>query len=143
MKMYRNSANMFDKSQEATEIYVTPDATRYGYVIPLSINNTYTLSNGSSIVFCKIRTGDNYGIAADTTSPRTYSINNPNSSLLIYSSNISAFENVNLMLNIGENALPYEPYNVIDWYTTGYSKCTNNAWSAAIADKKRTSGEWV
>lgn len=33
------------------------------------------------------------------------------------------------MLNLGSTALPYEPYNVVDWYTNNGHGYTSGAWS--------------
>lgn len=35
----------------------------------------------------------------------------------------------NIMLNIGSIALPYEPYNVVDWYTNNGHSYSSGAWS--------------
>lgn len=144
-KIYRNSLNLFDKTNTsiadgyAADNYLKDDGT-YGsnasydtsIFIPLETSTTYTLSFsdsmtvyapslclyvGKSTLSRGIKYDGQHSITFTTSATETYV------RLSIQKTYVDSY-----MLNEGNTALPYEPYNVVDWYINNGHKRTSGAW---------------
>ena len=159
MKMYRNSLNVFDVSgtdpdkgyvdgmylNTSGEEYV-PASARYATVteyISVTAETTYSQDDfyrGSSgipalVFYNNEKTYISAVVIKDTTTFTTPQ----NCAYIRISRTNTATES---MLNLGGTVLPYEPYNVKDWYGYTYKLRSSGAWTAG-AEKKRSGGAWV
>lgn len=103
--------NLFDKSAQAGQIYVTDSALRYGVEIPVP-SGTYTVSGGTSTSFAKTKIGDVYGEAISLNAPRVFTLAS-DGYMLVYASNQVGYDEakVGIMLNLGSTPKPYAPYS--------------------------------
>ncbi len=102
--------NLFDKSAQAGQIYVTDSAQRYGVEIPV-YSGTYTVSGGTSTSFAKTKIGAVYGEAISLNAARVFTLAS-DGYMLVYAARQADYDEAKdgIMLNTGSQALPYEPY---------------------------------
>lgn len=165
MKMYRNSLNLFDKDNTeqgwisaSGEILVATYGAMFTFTLSeqteITINATGTPPYSYEIAWYD--TSDNFisrsfFSAGNVDHPNTAKVptNAAKATFVVSCSSASSavitqemLDSYLIILSYGQIIIPYEPYNVVDWYTTGYSKYSNGAWGAATADKKYSGGEW-
>lgn len=159
MKMYRNSLNLFDVSKidpdngYVEEKYLNTSGAEYSpstaatacitEYIAVSANTTYTQDDfytGSSGTPA-IGFYDNTKTFISAVSVRnTPTFTTPTSCAYIRISRTTT--STTSMLNLGDTAIPFEPYNVVDWYGYTYKLRASGAWTAG-AEKKRSGGAWT
>lgn len=147
-RIYRNSLNLYDinnvnfyNAYLTSTIWLLADDSR-SIRIPVEGNTTYTLSVSEALAIFRISASSNpnleptaVGVSAReiirSANINTYTFTtNPNDSIIIFQGSFSTFETWKnlIMLTTGSAFLPYEPYNVVDWYTnTGYDY-SSGAW---------------
>lgn len=147
-KIYRNSLNIYDKDNVnfynaylTSTIWLLADDSR-SVKIPIDGNTTYTLSTIDPLAVFRISASSNPNLEPTAAGViareivRSSNINsytfttNANDSIIIFQGSFSTFETWKnqLMLNLGSTALPYEPYNVVDWYTNHGHDYSSGAW---------------
>ena len=159
MKMYRNSLNMFDVSKidpdngYVEEKYLNTSGAEYSpstaatacitEYIAVSANTTstqddfYTGSSGTPAIGFY----DNTKTFISAVSVRnTPTFTTPESCAYIRISRTTT--STTSMLNLGDTAIPFEPYNVKDWYGYTYKLRASGAWTDG-AEKKRSGGAWT
>lgn len=158
MKMYRNSLNMFDVSKidpdngYVEEKYLNTSGAEYSpstaatacitEYIAVSANTTYTQDDfytGSSGTPA-IGFYDSTKTFISAVSVRnTPTFTTPTSCAYIRISRTTT--STTSMLNLGDTAIPFEPYNVVDWYKYKYNLRVNGAWTPT-SDKEYSGGGW-
>lgn len=131
-KIYRNSLNLFD------EIY--PDITTTVQFLPLNVGDgSFTLSSnapryqGGAILFF-LAGNVSSGLSTDTNGvydgvERTVtSIDGYVTIAYLIRGSVTPTD-YETMLNVGNIALPYEPYNVVDWYANNGHGYSSGAWN--------------
>ena len=152
MKIYRNSLNLFDKLaadiddtgyiQSSGEIATSINFITSGY-IDVRAYNEVTISGmgtGNAPAYCKYDSTKTYMEGYNYSQRETITINTLNASYIRFA--IRKTEIDTAMCNAGSSALPYEPYNVVDWYGYKYKLRASGAWSE-VDDKKRSGGAWT
>ena len=153
-RIYRNSLNLFNMSNYSsyttgiTDIVVTSDSITYTassiylairYFIPLDTTDIFTLKLGANSLNVRFelryrKNGESVGDLLILTAGNSYTIHGSENVDEIQI-NISNSTNTgtciasNIMLNTGETALSFEPFNVVDWYTNHGHNYSSGAWS--------------
>ena len=155
MKIFRNSLNLFDKENDPTltlycgdeNIIRTAASIRSTY-ISCDPNTTYTISKivsarfkvactetepAANIVYFDLQSTAESSITITTGNTAHYII------IEYYTSTYDTYTESEIrdtiMINAGSAALPFEPYNVVDWYGYKYKLRASGAWSE-LDDKK-------
>lgn len=149
-RIYRNSLNEFDKlTMQRIAAYVTIGSNwtlseqSASVKIPILSNTQYTLSVAPEYnrIFRLYWSDDenitptesgvllNEIIRVENMTSYTFTTDSTAKCLIFQGANdyIGWFNS--LMLNLGSTALPYEPYNVVDWYTNTGHGYSSGAWS--------------
>ena len=153
MKIYRNSLNLFDKTNATlynayltNERWASSEDSR-SVKIPCLGNTTYTISVSDPLPIFRVAISDNENLqVGDIITPKTISTSNikeysfttnADSVWIIFQGSTALLSDWfnSFMLNAGSSALPYEPYNVVDWYDYKYKLRASGAWSE-LDDKK-------
>ena len=153
-RIYRNSLNFFDLSNYysvtpgITNIVINNDIITYNassqylaicYRFDLLPTDTFTieLGNESDKVQLELRfyngeTQVGTRIVIQKGTPYVISGSEEIDSFTIYlsnSTNTGKCTASNLMLNTGDTIKPFEPYNIVDWYTNTGHGYSSGAWS--------------
>lgn len=153
MKIYRNSLNLFDPSAKNTD---------NGYVENYALSNVNTLlsnavfsiteyipisASNASIVLSNVNTTGTSPAVCFYTDTKEFisgvaylgnasSITSiPENAAFLRASILNARWDSLAMINYGTAEIPYEPYNVVDWYGYKYKLRASGAWSE-LDDKK-------
>lgn len=138
-KIYRNSQNLFNGNERIPGSFYRDTGiigTQSNYAISdyidvtgaenITISSTSSLGGDASV--CQF--DENYTYISGTK------YNNENTVTLSITSgckyismSFKTIEVNNIMVNVGNSALPYEPYNVVDWYTNTGHSYSSGAWS--------------
>lgn len=120
-----SSKNLFDKSIPIKDVYVTADAIRKGYKIPVNAG-TYTVSGGSNDTFCKTLIGDIYGAYHVLGISRTLTLET-DGYILIYGLDVQFVTAVldTLQMESGSTATAYTPY-ISDFSNVNVKACGKN-----------------
>lgn len=155
-KIYRNSLNIFDKNSMKYNAYIaasnglvssSQNPTTLSAFIPIDSSTQYTIS-------CISKTF-RYGFTADeiitigstmlpsynildyqTLAFHAVSVTTPDyAKWIVFNYSLQQAEGDTdivtdtVMVNLGDTALPPEPYNVVDWYTNRGHGYSSGAWS--------------
>lgn len=120
-----SSKNLFDKSIPIKDVYVTADAIRKGYKIPVNAG-TYTVSGGSNDTFCKTLIGDIYGAYHLLGISQTLTLET-DGYILIYGLDVQFVTAVldTLQMESGSTATAYTPY-ISDFSNVNVKACGKN-----------------
>lgn len=120
-----SSKNLFDKSIPIKDVYVTADAIRKGYKIPVNAG-TYTVSGGSNDTFCKTLIGDIYGAYHLLGISQTLTLET-DGYILIYGLDVQSVTAVldTLQMESGSTATAYTPY-ISDFSNVNVKACGKN-----------------
>lgn len=138
-KIYRNSLNLFDT--QLTEGYYgaspenyyqfTSDNKYRSFTMQLPAG-TYSITVLANESIRLLRVNNDIDGAVNTTT-----VDEPFSFILTENTTIyvsfrnsdttDSFTNLTIMLNAGD-PLPYEPYNIVDWYTNNGHGYSSGAW---------------
>ena len=140
-KIYRNSLNIFDKSQTpySTTGFIAREGTLTEYAawcvsdyVEVLSNTEYTLSgmniNAIYPAICFYTDNKIYISGIRYNQQSTLTFTTPENCKYVLISYLTAKLDT-VMLNAGSIALPYEPYNIVDWYTNNGHGYTSGAWS--------------
>lgn len=128
------------------EVSQDPTSTNVDVNFSLAAGN-YTIKilglNELSEIFDRafVRNSDSEIIVQDiyNNTPKTFTLSEDTnvSRFVIVADSTSVYTNqtVTVMINSGSSAIPYEPYNVVDWYGYKYKLRASGAWSE-LDDKK-------
>ena len=155
MKIYRNSLNLapaisswVDGYQNSTDGYlVSPTAAQEKTSDYIDVHNYTHISNSyetgdfpstgtssSTVAWYAMGCYDeNKDFLSRIVNQTTYTL--PANTYYVRMSFRTFGEPGNVMINDGSSALPYEPYNVVDWYGYKYKLRASGAWSE-LDDKK-------
>lgn len=164
MKMYRNSVNLFDKNNTTvgwTSGTGVTTADTFGAQYKFDLTNitsivvkaNATLPNSYS--FCWYDSNDTF---ISRTHFGSSAMSNVNSAIVPANATSCVFQvscgsavtdvmtqemldSYQLMLNFGTLSYPYEPFNVIDWYSYYYNKY-NGYWQSGNSSKEYSGGSW-
>ena len=157
-KIYRNSLNLFNLSNPNVFYGFVNESGNFrsfpnNALVVLNLpNGIYTISGFKKyppdsvvrIVTSNVTPAFDVPVATNVLRPQnttyTITINDDNylSIMVCGDSDYNYYNNVqtaisanceNLMINAGSTALPYEPYNVVDWYTNNGHDYSSGAWS--------------
>lgn len=120
-----SSKNLFDKSIPIKDVYVTADAIRKGYKIPVNAG-TYTVSGGQNDTFCKTLIGDIYGAYHLLGISQTLTLET-DGYILIYGLDVQFVTAVldTLQMESGSTATAYTPY-ISDFSNVNVKACGKN-----------------
>ncbi|MBO5810848.1 MAG: hypothetical protein J6R32_08500 [Bacteroidales bacterium] len=139
-KIYRNSLNLYNKTDLSIAVgqrYITVQqslnpglyAISFDFISDNTGDNSIILYNSGSIVV-------NVSVPAAALR-RSIVVNTNNQyideirfySAVGYTPSESYYAEIkNIMINSGNKKLPYEPYNIIDWYTNTGHDYSSGAW---------------
>lgn len=143
-KIYRNSLNIFNseivQGGIATNGDMLSSQLRVRSLQPIANNQTYTITTNKRIrLLFAFNNTTPVELLADygTIPPSTHTFTMPAGTNILGialcnpdpTTEIHPDDNIQVMLNIGSIALPYEPYNVVDWYTNNGHGYSSGAWS--------------
>lgn len=151
-RIYRNSLNLYNKVTTTVYNAFFTDTNKWtidaggiskSIKIPCESETQYTISVPENVTIFRVYESSNVAIeptnaGADVSRIiRTENVNKytfttlSDTEVLIFQATSSSFDMWfnNLMLNFGSTALPYEPYNVVDWYANNGHNYTSGAWS--------------
>lgn len=120
-----SSKNLFDKSIPIKDVYVTADAIRKGFKIPVNAG-TYTVSGGSNDTLCKTLIGDIYGAYHLLGISQTLTLET-DGYILIYGLDVQFVTAVldTLQMESGSTATAYTPY-ISDFSNVNVKACGKN-----------------
>lgn len=140
-RIYRNSVNLFDKTAN-----YTVGVTTYNFTISdLDPDKYYTCStnferiSGVTTASLYFNGGNSVENGVWNGEPKTFKPNSNGEIVVfvrfqeasgapsIYNDLISG--SIWVMVNEGSTTLPYEPYNIVDWYTNNGHGYSSGAWS--------------
>ena len=138
-RIYRNSKNLL---AFLTEIYaidasgnINSNSLFMYFTAPCEDNETYTFSLDTGLTGSTVRIhafdGDTWleQLSGRNIDLAPFTITTPVGTTNIKISITKDAVDYHAMLNIGSTALPYEPYNIVDWYTNNGHGYTSGAWS--------------
>ena len=108
IKTYTVSNNLLNQTVDPENIYITASIRRMGYDVQLPAG-TYSIYGNDATLYAKTKIDGVYGDAVQISEAQTLTLAN-DGSILVYCSTVGEFPNVNIMLNVGSQILPYEPY---------------------------------
>ena len=146
MKIYRNSLNLFDgvlidKIFAAADFSINENVSGnvYKSIKVFLTPGTYTILFSQDVNIVREIKDDDYTQPAisdiDTHTFTTTTSNYYGVSFRSAESAQTYWDNSPIMISLGNTALPYEPYNVVDWYGYKYKLRASGAWSE-LDDKK-------
>lgn len=106
--VHEKSKNLLNEAEPPQNIYITDSIRRMGYEVEVAAG-TYTAYGNNVELYAKTKINGVYGDASQINTPLTLTLAS-NGSIIIYSRVNGEFPEVNIMLNEGSTALPYEPY---------------------------------
>lgn len=146
MKIYRNSLNLFDGvlidkifADAEFNINESVSGNVYKSIKILLTPGTYTISFTQNINIVR-EIIDNVYTQPVLSNVNTHTITTTTENYYGLSfrsaeSSTTYWDNSPIMINSGGSALPYEPYNIVDWYGYKYKLRASGAWSE-LDDKK-------
>ena len=106
--VHEKSKNLLNEAEPPQNIYITDSIKRMGYEVEVTAG-TYTAYGDNSDLYAKTKINGIYGDAVQINNPQNLTLNS-DGIIIIYSRVNGEFPDVNIMLNTGSTALPYEPY---------------------------------
>lgn len=143
-RIYRNSLNIFNseivQGGISTNGELITSSLRVRSVQPIEAEHEYTIATNKRIrlLFAfsdttPIKLLADYGAIPPSTTTFTMPENTNILGIALCNANpateIQPDDDIQIMLNTGSIALPYEPYNVVDWYTNTGHGYSSGAWS--------------
>lgn len=137
-KIYRNSLNLFDGTllggnYTNANFDLSGNAYVYKSIKVLLPAGIYTFSWGKNVNVVRLIIDGNYSQPV-STNVSAYTITSTTDGFIgISFRDTTSAEtiwdiSIPIMLNSGATSLPYEPYNVVDWYTNTGHGYTSGAW---------------
>ena len=115
---YHESRNLLNEAEPPQNIYITDSIRRMGYEVEVTAG-TYTAYGDNSDLYAKTKINGVYSDAVQINNPQNLTLNF-DGIIIIYSRVNGEFPEVNIMLNSGSTALPYEPYSSEVWHDIPY-----------------------
>ena len=143
-KIYRNSLNIFNseivQGGIATNGDLLPSQLRVRSFQPIQSEQEYTISTNKRIRLLMayndttaVQLLADYSVIPSPTSTFTMPAGTNILGIAFCNADptteINPEDNLQIMLNTGSIALPFEPYNVVDWYTNHGHGYSSGAWS--------------
>lgn len=137
--IYRNSENLFDSILiggifQDNNFNISGSTTVYKSIKIYLTAGSYTFSWGNNVNVVRLVIDGSYSQPA-VTDVNTYTITLTTDGYVGISFRDTTSESTEwddttpIMLNVGSTAIPYEPYNIVDWYINHGHGYSSGAWS--------------